>query len=516
MPDFAEPAGLFMAGRAMNLIVGLAMIPMLVHFLGGLEFATWAVLLSSSIVFAQLHLGIPTALAFEVAVTARSKPELVSRLWSSAAVFLAGVHAVLLPVVVTMAPRIGEWLRLPNVGTWPPGVVLVFVFLCVAARSVLLTGSAILLGFFHFRRAAAFALAQALLSNVAASAVAAVTGHLAETLAAFWTVQLAVAAAAFVGARRTGARPAARLMVSGLASRLLRTGLTFQIAEWAQTINFQFDKFVIVRVLGLWPAALYEVANRSVLALRSIPASSTETMLPIAAHHAATGGSTLGQTRRLMLLALHGALLFCAAPCAVAPVFLYAWVGEMGYVSRYVFVWLAVGAAANLFALPIATLTQAAGHPRVQASAALCSIAVNVLLSVTLVHVWGVPGAAFGSSLAMLLGTAVLVRQARGTLGAEVTATLRLALVRHLPVIAACLACGILIHLAFGHWILKVPLQVRYALGLRVMGAFTTVGLYIACVLVMVGVKLKVVGLDEDERIFVARLAAAGARLRAS
>ncbi len=317
-PGFAEPVGLFMAARVINLMVGLAMIPLLVHSLGGLEFATWAVLLSSSIVFAQLHLGIPTALAFEVAIASRSEPELVSRLWSSAAAFLAGIHALLLLLVIVVAQPIGEWLGLPHLGPWHPGVVIVAVFACVATRSVLLTGGAVMLGYFHFRQAAAFSLAQAFLSNVAATSVASITGDLADTLMAFWSVQLAVAAAGFAFARRTGARPAARLVCGHLARRLVRTGFTFQVAEWAQTINFQFDKFVVVRVLGLWPAALYEVANRSVLALRSIPASSTETMLPIAAQRAASGGSTFGQTRRMVLLALHGVLVFCAAPWAVA------------------------------------------------------------------------------------------------------------------------------------------------------------------------------------------------------
>lgn len=511
---FAEPVGLFMAARVINLVVGIAMIPLLVHALGGLEFATWAVLLSSSIVFAQLHLGIPTALAFEVAVAARSDPELVSRLWSSAAAFLAGIHALLLVLVIAMAQPMGEWLRLPHVGPWHPGVIIVAVFACVAARSVLLTGGAVLLGCFHFRQAAAFSLAQALLSNIAATCVAWFTGDLVHTLAAFWGSQLAVSATGFAFARRTGARPAPRLLSRRLAQKLVRTGIAFQVAEWAQTINFQFDKFVVVRVLGLWPAALYEVANRSVLALRSIPASSTETMLPIAAQHAARGVTSLGHTRRLILLAVHGVLVFCAAPWAVAPVFLYAWVGEMGYVSRHVFAWLVVGAAANLLALPIATLAQAAGHRRVQARAAVSSIVVNVFLSVTFVHVWGLPGAAFGSSVAMVLGTAILSSEARAALGGEVTAAIRVALTRNLPVMVVCLGLGILVHVAFDLWIMSVPVGVRYSIGLRVMAAFAAVGLYAACVLLMLAVKLKVVGLDEYEREFATRVAAVGARLR--
>lgn len=516
VPGFAEPVGLFMVARVVNLAVGLAMIPLLVHALGGLEFATWAVLLSSSIIFAQLHLGVPTALAFEVAVAPRSETEHVSRLWSSAAALLLIVHALTLLLLMPTAQPIGEWLRLPNVGRWHPGVVIVAVFVCVAVRSVLLTGGAVLLGYFHFRQAAAFSLAQAFLSNVTATGIAWLTRDLAKTLVAFWTVQLAVAAAGMVFALRTGARPVGRLVGGSLMRRLARIGITLQVAEWAQTINFQFGKFVVVRVLGLWSAALYEVANRSVLALRSVPASSAETMLPIAAQHAASGGTTLGQTRRMVLLALHGVLLFCAAPWAVAPVFLYAWVGEMGYVSRHAFGWLALGAAANLLALPVATLSQAAGHPLIQARAAIVSVLINMLLSVAFVHVWGLPGAAFGSSVAMVLGTALLLRDGRAVLGTEVTSAMRLAFTRHIPVIAVCVAWGVLVHVVFGHWILSLPLPVRYGVGMRALAAFAAVGLYAACALTMLAVKIKVVGLDEDERHFVARLVAGGARERPS
>ncbi len=141
---------------------------------------------------------------------------------------------------------------------------------------------------------------------------------------------------------------------------------------------------------------------------------------------------------------------------------------------------------------------------------------INVLLSVTFVHVWGLPGAAFGSSVAMVVGTAMLLREARAAVGPDVTAGVRLALARHLPVIAVCLTWGVLVHMAFDHWILSLPVRVRYSVGLRAIAAFAALGLYAACVLAMLVVKLKVVGLDEDEREFLARVAAAGARLRPS
>jgi O-antigen/teichoic acid export membrane protein len=510
VPGFAEPITLYMVTRAINLLVGLLMIPLLIHALGGLGFAAWAVLLSASIVFSQLHLGVPTALAFEVAVAAA--PDRVSRSWSTAAAFLAGIHVVPLLLAAVASAQIGAWLRLPEVGGWPPGFVVLMVFAAVAARSVLLTGTAVLLGRFRFRLAAVLSLGQALLSNVAATVVAWASGDLGQTLAAFWGVQLAVAAAGFALAHGTDARFSLRLIGAGLMNRLLRLGVTLQLSEWAQTINFQFDKFVVVRVLGLWPAALYEVGNRSALALRSVPASSTETILPIAAQHATDTASMLGHLQRMTLFAVHGVLLFCAAPAAVAPVFLYAWVGEMGYVSRYVFTWLILGTAANLIALPFGTFAQAAGHPRIQARAAVGSIVVNVLLSLTFIQVWGLSGAAFGSSVAMLVGTVMLLREARGLFGTELTVGLGRILARHWAVFAVAIGFGVLVHIGFDHWLLRLPLRVRYSVGLRGLAAFAAAGLYCSCVLAMLAVKLKTIGLDEPEREFLFGLAAVARR----
>jgi O-antigen/teichoic acid export membrane protein len=504
---FAGPAALFVAGRLVSMAVGLGMIPLLIHSLGGGGFAIWAILLSCSAVFNEFQLGTHTALVRAVAVARRAEPYLVPALWSSAAGFLVVVHVAMLPVIVLAARSLGAWLRLPRVGGWDPGTAIVIVFVAVAARAVLLTGTFALFAAGRFRQVAALSLAQALVSNVAATTTAWVTRDLALTLMAFWTAQVLVAATGTLLARRVGWAPRLELVETRLIQRLLAYGIRVQLAEWAQTINFQFDKFVIVRALGLWPAALYEVANRSVLALRSIPSSGMDTFLPVATQGGGTEGLADQAPRRMALLALYGILLFFAAPLAVAPVFLYAWVGEMGYVSRHVFAFLVVGAAANLIGLPIATMAQALGRPQVQARAALASIVLNIPLSLTLVKVWGANGAAFGSSVAMVLGTAVLLREARSALGDRVVSESARTLARHWPLAVICLGWGILVHTAFDHWFRDTPVTLRYGLGSRAAAALAALAAYGACVLSLVIVKVRYLGVEPEERQLLERWA---------
>jgi O-antigen/teichoic acid export membrane protein len=508
VPSFAVPAGLFIAARLINMVVGLAMIPLLIHFLGGIGFATWAILLSCSVVFSELQLGIPAALVREVAV--RPDHEAAAELWSSAAAMLIAIYAALFPVVMLSAAPLGDWLRLPLVGRWHPGAAIVAVYVCVALRAVMMTGSYSLLATFRFRYVAGISLAQALVSNTVATAAASLTRDLASTLVCFWLAQLAVVGAAyFIAQRHLGWRPALRLSDRRHMRGLVAYGVKIQVGEWAQTINFQADKFIIVRMLGLWPAALYEVANRSIAALRSIPASGMTPFLPIAAQEAGIGGDAAAATRRMVVAALYGVLVLFAAPLAVAPVFLYAWVGEMGYVSRHVFTCLAVGTAANLLVRPVTTLAQASGHAEIPARAATVSILLNLPLSLVLVQVWGVEGAALGSSIAMVVGAAVLLRQAAMRLGREAVKAVRDTLVQHWPLVVVCLLWGIAIHHAFRQWFLATPIQVRYGIGLRLRAGVLALGLYAACLLVLAIVKMRVIGVDEDEAELVTTVRAA-------
>jgi O-antigen/teichoic acid export membrane protein len=499
---------LYVAARLVNMVLGFAMIPLLIHSLGGQGFAAWAILLSCSAVFNELQLGMHGALVREVAVADRAQPDAVARLWASTVAFLVAVHAALLPVIVLAARPLAEWLRLPRVGPWHPGVAILIVFVAVAARSALITGAFALFASTRFYQAVAVSLGQALVSNATATVVAWHTRDLAATLVAFWTAQLVVLGIGFAAALSTGWRLRPALVSGHVIRRLLAYGVRVQLAEWAQIINFQFDKFVIVRVLGLWPAALYEVSNRSVLALRSIPASGMETFLPVITSRASSGQDAHADPRRMALLALNGVLVFFAAPLVVAPVFLYAWVGEMGYVSRHVFAFLILGASANLLALPLAALCQAAGRPQVQARAAIASILLNVPLSLTLVRLWGLEGAALGSSLAMVLGMAVLLREARVALGRDVVSVVTRTLVRHWPLALVCLVWGLAVHVGFDRWLDTTSVPVRYMRSQRAVAGLVALGLYAGCLLTLAVFKVRLVGLEDDERQSLARLAA--------
>src|SRR6185369_1303516 len=132
-----------------------------------------------------------------------------------------------------------------------------------------------------------------------------------------------------------------------------------------------------------------------------------------------------------------GVALFMLAPLAVSPLFLYAWTGESGLSSRWAFAALMIGAAANVVALPAATIAQATGRAGIQARAAVVSMLINIPLSVSLVLAWGLVGGAIATAIAMLVGSWLLIVDIHRLHGWPLAATGRL-IAAFWPSVAVC------------------------------------------------------------------------------
>ncbi len=484
------PAILMAAGRGLNLAVGFIMVPLLIHYLLRSGFAAWALLLSCSAVFSVLDVGIPTAFRRQAAVALKARDRLeVGRLTFTAVLAVATVYAVLVPLGATQAPRLAAWLALPEDGALSPGGMILVVFVAVALRSLLRLGFDLLYASGDFEVVAALAAAQAFASNMTAAATAAITRDLGLTLIAFWGAQLVVClVGVWLAHRRLPVRPLWNRGHPGSARRLLRFGLKVQLHEWAQVVNFQFDKFVVLGSVGLAAVPIYEVANRSILALRSLPAAGMDTFLPSAAIHAADAAGLRRWYLKTLGLAAHSVALFVLAPMAVAPVFLTAWVGNIGYAGRWAFMALAAGTAANLLVFPSGTLVQALDRPGIQARAALLSMALNIPLSLALVRLWGVDGAAIGTALAMTAGAGLLARDAHRAIGLSGFETARSVMREAWPLWAAAAVFGLGVHVGFTPTLLVVRAAGQHAT--RAQTLLVAVLLYLACLGLMLGCKL--------------------------
>ncbi len=489
------------AARVGNLLVGLAMLPLLMHYLGGEEFAAWAVLLAAGAMFATLDLGSSTFLKKEVAVAlavgdaGRLTAALSNRQALMVAVFFAGF-----PWVVLFGDALAETLRLPPAGLVLGVGVLHFVFLCVAARALLDIGTTVLFAAQRFRAIALISFCQGAFSNLAAIAAAVLSGHLAVVLVVYWATQLLVVGVVYAyGAWIYRWRLRIAALNWPTVRAMVQQGASAQLHDLAQVVNFQFDKLLVAALVGLWAVAPYEVANRGIQALRSLPMSSLDLFLPTAAVRQHEVESAWVLYQRVSRWAVYGAVLLVLLPLAVSPLFLYAWAGQMGTYGQWVFLALSLGVLGTLIAAPAAMLAQATGQAALTGRAAAASMLSNIPLSWSLVHLWGIEGAAFGTAMAMLGGSAYLLLLVHRHFQKPLRDTV-VPLLRQLwPHVVVSVTAMLLIYAPFEYWLRGLPADIRYSIDFRLAPAVIAAAMYFLLVVLAVVIELYRAGLRHEE-----------------
>jgi O-antigen/teichoic acid export membrane protein len=99
------------AGRIANIAAGIAMVPLLIHYLGGRGFAVWAILLSCGAAFTALDLGLPTAIVKHLAVAFERRNGLdPGRLVSTAIALVVAVYSSAGLLVLWASMALASWL----------------------------------------------------------------------------------------------------------------------------------------------------------------------------------------------------------------------------------------------------------------------------------------------------------------------------------------------------------------------------------------------------------------------
>lgn len=491
-PNVTRPAALMIAARTANIAAALVTIPVLIRYLGGNGFAAWAVLLALGAGFSTMEIGMaPTVMRFLALPSAVGQWDDCRRVFGRMWCLLACSFAAGSLLVVGFARPFAAWMGLPGTATLTAEQAIYAVFAATCVRALLQSGYLAMLAARRYGAAATVSLLQSLCSNAAAALVAWQSGRLDLTLAAFWAAQLAVLSVVFVSQRRAcfPRFDAEVLRRFGRLREMGYFGLANQLEGWAQFVNFQYDKFIVAGLVGLWGVAPYEVANRAVAALRSVPASGAESFLPAAVVRHADPEDAWRWYMASTKLAAYGVLVFMLAPLAVAPLFLYAWTGQMGHIGRWPFVALSVGAMAGVLALPAATLMQAANRPGVPGRAALLSIVVNIPLSLLLVTRWELVGAAIGTAVAMSVGALQLGLAAHRHFSRPVAPTLRV-LRDFWPPALVCVCGGVLAFGLFDAWFATVEPAMRFARTTRVYPAVAAGCAYATIVCIALALEL--------------------------
>jgi O-antigen/teichoic acid export membrane protein len=500
-PSIHRPAAILIFARMASVVVVLLTTPILIHFLGGDGFAAWAILLATGAAFTALEVGMgPTFIQHAAPLIQRQDWRGAGELLASAWCILAGVFALGALVLCWFAPFAARQLQLPATPLLSASALLWLIYAAVALRSLLQFGAWSLHAARRFQGFAAASLLQSLSSNLAAAAVAVLTRRLDLSVIAYWLAQVLSVGLVFVLLRSSLFRKSLALRPSGAKLReLLPHGMKVQLYDWSQIISYQFDKFLIATLIGLWGVAPYEVANRSVLALRSMPSSALDSFLPSAAIGQDEPEENWQRYLSVTRMASLATMAFMLAPLAIAPVFLYAWTGQMGYLSSGVFVGLSVGFIANVLVLPASAMVQSAGRANIQARSAVATMLINVPLSLLLLFKWGMVGAAIGTSVAMVVGSVLLLVQMHRAYGRPLRPTIAI-FAQFWPALLVCLAFATLGHYAFEHWLAGIHGDARFAWRTRVVPALLSALGYALCLGTMLTIQMRRGMLGAQER----------------
>jgi peptidoglycan biosynthesis protein MviN/MurJ (putative lipid II flippase) len=118
------------------------------------------------------------------------------------------------------------------------------------------------------------------------------------------------------------------------------------------------------------------------------------------------------------------------------------------------------------------------------------TILINVPLSLFLLFEWGMVGAAIGTSIAMVTGSAILLLQMHRAYRRPIGPTLAI-FWNYWPALLVCLLFGTLFYLPFEHWISGIHGNARFAWRTRVTHAFLSVSGYAVCLGTMLVVQMR-------------------------
>jgi O-antigen/teichoic acid export membrane protein len=377
--------------------VTILLTPFMLHRLGASSFGIWALALTLTVGTGYLSLtdlGLQQA-AVRFMADARREGDnaALTGLFSTTLAIFSCLAVLLACLMVALAPEVAALfsvhgpVRHAAVFTFAVvGVQVIFDLPGLALRAVLESGQRFAaLRMVDIGRAVVFAglVVGALLLGRGVVAVAA-----ASAAAAF------AGLCGFVAMIRN--EPAARFHLGAIEWSRLRLLLGFSgwlfVLRILSVMYRQMDKLIIGIVLTTTAVATYEVANRIQGALFLIIGIAGSALLPAASL------SRLDKPamRDLFLRSTsYSVALFapiCVATCIYAHLLVTGWVGSSQSGATNATRLFAAWAAVGIFDVAGTTMLVAVGRLRIIVALSIVWVATNLVLSLLLVHVWGITG----------------------------------------------------------------------------------------------------------------------------
>jgi O-antigen/teichoic acid export membrane protein len=387
---------------AVEMVVGLALLPFNVGHLGKAAYGLWILTTSITMYFSVLDLGYSGALVkFVAQYRARRDMRALNEILSTTFYIFATVGVVTYLVACVMAIYLDRIFNLTPDQASLGRIVLLVTSVNVALGTAFSVFGAVINGFQRYD-----------LNNLvgAGSSVAIAVVNVLVLLAGFGLAELVVATTTvrvltYAVYRRNAYRvfPGLRLRAASFSRARLKevTGLSVYmlIIDWANKLNYSVDALVIGAFLNTSAVAVWSIGQRLAEATQRLTNQLNDVLFPTIVDN-----DTASRLDRLQAIFLVGTRLSLAAVIAIGGVLILmarplvtAWVGTDFVGSIIIVRLLAFTVIMRTGNATAATLLKAAGSHRLVAFTNGITALVNLSLSIALVGPLGLTGVAIGT-----------------------------------------------------------------------------------------------------------------------
>ncbi len=245
-------------------------------------------------------------------------------------------------------------------------------------------------------------------------------------------------------------------------------GFKISVSRIGNLICFQADKLIVSRILGVAAVSFYEVSARLTSFMRAVPLVLLSALIPATSELGARRDREK-ILRTYLLVSKYIAMLTVAMVAFIvlnADALVRLWLGKGFDQSALLIQILAIGYGVNVLGAAASQVGAGIGRPEFDMQSTILLSITNPVLSFMLVRQFGAPGAAAGTSMALVLAAIYLVFSFhRNYMGASIWNVLRGIYLR--PIVA-----GILANLAVAGFHSLMPavaglVDVRYLIPLK-------------------------------------------------
>ena len=432
----AKAVGSGSAARLLTAGVSLLSLPLAVRYLGGERFGVWATVSTTVVWINLLDLGIANTLTNHISRAYAQDDKLAAaRSFSNALALTAGV-AGMVGLVFAIVSRQISWARLFNVSASIPGDEIrrtVAVAACLTLLGLPCSlGSKLLAGYQELHRYNYVVCAGAVSSLIGLAAGIGLRVSMPVLLlmsAGCMTFAGLAMLVAIVWWQKPWLRPRLALLDRSVAGELLRSGYSFFLIQVAAVVVFSSDNLIVSHYLGAAEVTPYNVTWRLVGLAAVLQSLMFPALWP--AYAEAYARNDYAWIRRTFAITMKGTMALNGCCVAVLLVcgrgLIRWWAGGAAVPGMSLLLAMGLWAMVNGFMSVESCLLAALNRTREQGWLSVLAAAVNIALSIFLVHRIGSLGVIAGTILSYLLvlvvPQTVIVREVWMELGADERST---------------------------------------------------------------------------------------------